>query len=381
MTTTGSERYRRPLVFGIALLLGVLVASLGLEVGLEARDLKRYPPPGRLIDVGGRRLHLHCSGTGTPTVVMEMGAGAWSVHWTQIRERLAASTRVCVYDRAGLGWSDPARDPVSSARLVDDLYMLLHHSRESGPFVLVGHSLGGWIVRLYQARFPWDVAGIALVESAHPRQWEELPPEVWEFVESSARGLRFIAGLGHFGALRILGDRLATEPLPETVLPAYRVAAVRPSMYSTMAATIAATPAIGADVAELRDLGRLPLMVVSAGRSFDAFREADADLPFDRANEVWARLQDDLSKLSTRSTHLISPAATHSIQLDDPELVTRALAALVDTVRSGQFDEVATADTVAAETRETSTGVSRFTMEGSPALPAAENPSSGREQF
>lgn len=338
MTPRGRDRLRRALVIMGGLVVATLASSLALEAWLSHRDAKRYPPPGQMVDIGGRRLHLQCRGVGTPTVVMEMGAGAWSVYWAGIRDELAGTTRTCVYDRAGLGWSDPGPSTISSDQLVDDLYLLLRRSGEQGPFVLVGHSLGGWIVRLYEARFPGDVAALALVESAHPRQWEELPPAVWDFVGSSAGGLRFLAWSGHFGTLRLMADRLATQQLPESVMPAYRASAIRPSRYSTMAAVIDATPGIASDVEELPGLGSLPLLVVSAGRSFDALRGSGADIPFDRANEVWRRLQEELGALSTRSMHLVSPASTHDIHVDDPEIIVRGLKALVDTVRLDRGD-------------------------------------------
>lgn len=312
----------------------VLVGAVSQAV-LARRDARRFPPPGRMVDVGGRRLHLQCSGTGSPTLLFEMGAGAWGLYWTEIQRDMAKVTRTCTYDRAGFGWSDPGPLPRSPDALVSDLRALVEESGEEGPFVLVGHSMGGWLIRAYQARYPEDVVGMALVESAHPRQWEELPPEIWESTRSASGPMRVMAGLGHIGLLRLMVDRVATQELPAAVMPAYRATAVRPSAMAAFASEIMNSPALAAEAEAAGDLGDLPLVVVSAGKSFDAFRAVAPDWPFGEADRTWMRLQTDLLTLSARSWQHVSPGSTHDIHADDPAIVVTALQEVVDTVRTG----------------------------------------------
>ncbi len=136
---------------------------------------KKYPPPGRLVDVGGYRLHVQCSGLegagGGPTVVMDAGIGECSLSWSPVQTEIARFARVCTYDRAGLGWSDPAPNARTSREIVNELHALLTRAGIKPPYVLVGHSFGGLNVRLYATQFPEEVAGLVLVDACH----EEYP--------------------------------------------------------------------------------------------------------------------------------------------------------------------------------------------------------------
>ena len=142
-------------------LLAATLAVLGLH---QPADIG--PAPGRLVDVGGRRLHLHCIGNGSPTVVLEAGASSFALDWTLVQSRLARARRVCAYDRAGAGWSDPREDVETPARVTDDLHRLLTTAAEKPPFVMVGASMGGLYVRRYQLEYPADVVGMVLVDAA-----------------------------------------------------------------------------------------------------------------------------------------------------------------------------------------------------------------------
>lgn len=319
-----------------AVLLVVVLLILGAitELVLERRDAHRFPPPGRLVDVGGRALHIRCAGSGSPTLVLEMGAGTSSLVWETVYRDLSRVTHVCAYDRAGYGWSDAGPMPRTGDALVSDLHALLRASGEHGPFVLAGHSFGGWVIRLYRARHPENVVGIALVDAAHPRQWRELPPEIWSMTRSVAGTMGWMATAGRFGLLRLMVDRLATQRLPDSVMPAYRATVIRPSAIASFASEVANSERIAERVEKLDDLDDLPLAVVTAGRSFDAFRAVAPDWPFEEAQRTWMRLQAEFLGLSTRSRQYVSPESTHDIQTDDPGLVVTALTDLVEVVRA-----------------------------------------------
>ena len=160
------------LLIGLAALVSVL-ALVGAIYQIIATQIneKKYPPPGRLVDVGGYRLHIHClereSEKGGPTVVMDAGIGECSLGWSLVQPEIAKFAHVCTYDRAGLGWSDSAPTARTSQQIVSDLHALLGNAGIEPPYVMVGHSFGGLNLRLYASRFPEEVAGMVLVDSAH----------------------------------------------------------------------------------------------------------------------------------------------------------------------------------------------------------------------
>jgi pimeloyl-ACP methyl ester carboxylesterase len=141
----------------------------GYETVREAADARAYPLPGQLIDVGGHSLHLNCTGSGSPTVVLEPGGGEMSSNLGWIAPAVARDTRVCVYDRAGRGWSEPADTPQDGTQIATDLHTLLQRGNVPGPYVLAGHSFGGLYVLTFAARYPDEVAGMVLVDSTAPK--------------------------------------------------------------------------------------------------------------------------------------------------------------------------------------------------------------------
>lgn len=144
---------------GLVLLAGGAAFCQGVAA---ARDRKKYPAPGRLVDVGGYRLHINCTGVKdgrAPAVILEAAAASWSAFWCLVQPEIARITRVCSYDRAGLGWSDPGPSPRTSQQIADELHRLLTSAAIEPPYILVGHSLGGYHTRLFASRFSEEVAG------------------------------------------------------------------------------------------------------------------------------------------------------------------------------------------------------------------------------
>jgi pimeloyl-ACP methyl ester carboxylesterase len=146
------------------------------EAVAAARDQHRYPPPGRLIDIGDYRLHLKCAGEGGPAVVLESGIGVSSNGWALVLPELSKVTKTCSYDRAGYGWSDFGAQPRTIVRIAAELHVLLHNGWIRGPYVLVGHSFGGEIVRAYVGQYPTEVAGLVVIASA-PEEWRTRMPD------------------------------------------------------------------------------------------------------------------------------------------------------------------------------------------------------------
>ena len=159
---------KRALLWGGGALVLALVAATALQWFLSYLALERNPPPGELIVVGGRQMHLLCQGQGSPAVILESGIPGTSLGWVSVMEDIASFARVCAYDRAGYGWSEAGPEPRTISNITRELRDLLRTARVDPPYVLAGHSFGGLVVQLYASRFPNEVAGMVLVDSAHP---------------------------------------------------------------------------------------------------------------------------------------------------------------------------------------------------------------------
>jgi len=163
-----------------------LIAVVCLQATAQSQS---YPPPGQMIDIGGRRLHLYCTGKGSPTVILIAGGGAFSIDWALVQPKVAEQTRACSYDRAGLGWSDPGPTEETVEETVSDFHALLHASGEKGPFIFVGASIGGIYIQAYQRAFPEDVAALVFSNSANRVgfQGKEKGGLIWELREADIR--------------------------------------------------------------------------------------------------------------------------------------------------------------------------------------------------
>jgi pimeloyl-ACP methyl ester carboxylesterase len=304
----------------VLLIVALVIASLALTGFLyqsigSAVDAASYPAPGKLIDVGGYRLHLYCTGTerpGSPTVILDEGLGATSLGWSKVQPGVASFTRVCSYDRAGYGWSDTGPLPRTAGRMVTELHTLLARAGIAGPYVLVGHSYGGLIMQLYTYTYPQQVAGLVLVESVHADQFR--------YPELRAGALPPICPLASFGILRFMGLlgflNGSVAEYPPTVQPVVKAQGYQTRFCQTLSDESAAEEESLAQVRAARhSLGHLPLVVLTRGiPGSDAQGERD-----------WQALQRDLAGLSSDSVHIIATRSGHQIQLDQPELVIAAI--------------------------------------------------------
>jgi pimeloyl-ACP methyl ester carboxylesterase len=320
-----ARRPRRPrgwVAWGLGALLGLvaLLAGGGLsyQALATARDVRAYPPPGQLVDVGGYKLHIRCMGQGSPTVVLESGAAGPSPLWGWVQPEIATTTRVCAYDRAGLGWSDPSPHPRDAATITAELHALLQRANVAGPYVLVGHSFGGKYVRLFAARYPVETAGLVLVDASHPDQFTRIPEGRAEYA-APARMARLFPVLARLGLLRLTG-----YPAIDPALPAPQRAELDAVMRTTQLAVanrdeFLATPATDAQVRAAGTLGALPLAVVTATDHGTAAH----------LEHYWRSLQDELTGLSSNSVHHIIDGATHTSLVND----RRHAAATSDAIR------------------------------------------------
>ncbi len=314
------SRGARWLLYPILAVLAVAAIAGGYETVREALDARAYPPPGQLVDVGGHRLHLYCTGSGSPTVVLEPGLGASSADMSWIAPVVARDTRTCVYDRAGRGWSDPVDDPQDADQIAADLHTLLTEAQVDGPYVLAGHSFGGLYVRDFAAQFPDQVAGLVLLDSTASRV---RPSAVNAQAPTVGRVLTVVPAVAHLGVGRILASS-DYESLPAGVQAEARAnASTSRQLASTLQEYREGATSVQ-QASALTDLGDKPLIVLTAGVGH---------------NPAWQSAQTKLAALSTNSLHRTAADTTHVSMLQDQAdsaAATQAVRDVVASVRSGK---------------------------------------------
>lgn len=281
-------------------------------------------PPGRLVDVGGRTMHLYCIGRGAPTVVIDTGLGGTSLEWEAVMHRLGGPSRVCVFDRAGYGWSQMGPYPRTSSEHANDLYLLLTNAGEAAPYVLVGHSYGGYNVQLFARRYPFLVAALVLIDASHPDQVARFlqPPYNVRIAPSSSYGLvRF----GDVPKIHPAMPRLARE----MSYFHYRNWRARRTLSYELLGWRESEAALRAEP----PLQAMPLVVLSRGK-----RVWPSGAHGDALEQLWMDLQSELAAQSPTSAHLLARASGHQIHLDQPDLVAFAVALAADAwrLRQGQ---------------------------------------------
>ena len=332
--------------FILAFVTWLVVVAAGIVyqwIGIR-RDAVRYPPPGRLVQVGAQRLHVYELGQGSPSVILESGISATSVNWRSVQTGIAGFTRVASYDRAGLGWSDPARTPRTAVQIVEELHEMLHVAGIPPPYILVAHSFGALVVRLYAMRHPGVVVGLVLVDPLRPQEWHPLSAEQRRNLRGGAFLSSWGALLARFGVVRFTLARLASgssrlprlvgratstgaglatmerlvgevRKMPKELWPAIISHWCHPKSFASMGGHLAELPASVASVIETEPLAGVPVTLLTGVTS----------------RTKWG--PGDLPGISTETTHIVAENSGHWIQLDEPELVVNAVRDLVTRVR------------------------------------------------
>ncbi len=328
-------------LLGLAALL-VIVLGITLAAGAKAKsDLKaKYPPPGLMVDVGGYRLHLFCEGTGSPTVIMESGSGRASLDWELVRPEIVKTTRTCVYDRAGLGWSDLSPKPRTAENIVEELHTLLTSAGIAGPYVLVGHSIGGAYVRLYAHDYPEDVVGMVLVDSSHEDQFSRYPAELNNFMAQYNQAyevqMDFYKSLAELGIVALDPSMMAeSAKLPAATRETYQALYADPKVFAALLAEEKMVEPNLAQVgaARITSLGNIPLIVLSHGQPDNLVGSGLSPEIIQQQEQVWQQLQKELTKLSPRGRQIIATESGHFIQFDQPQLVIDAIEEMIVDVR------------------------------------------------
>lgn len=315
------SRTGRRLLAGVLGLLAITSIGAGYQTLGSAFDARHRSMPGQLLDVGGHRLHLNCTGTGSPTVVLEPGAGEMAANLAWITPAVSRTTRTCVYDRPGRGWSDPA-EPRSGAQLAEELHVLLDRAGVPGPYVLAGHSFGGLYVLAYAARYPDDVSGMVLIDSTSPAATsgpasDTRPGAVAERVAA------LLSATARLGLSRLYAG-FAFEDLPPRARTCVRASVATPATVRSTIDEYLMGAASMRDAAALHDLGDKPLVVLTAPVG---------------AAAGWSVRQDRLATLSRNTTHRVIDGASHEdlvAAVKYADVTARAITDVVASVRAGQ---------------------------------------------
>jgi pimeloyl-ACP methyl ester carboxylesterase len=314
---------RRAVLYPVFAALVAMAVGAGYQDIGQVRDRAALTMKGQLLDVGDHRLHIQCTGTGTPTVVLEGGLGEPSpamAGW--IAPAVAPTTRVCVYDRSGYAWSDPAQSPEDGRAVATDLHTLLAAAGVAPPYVLAGHSSGGVYTRIFAGMYPTDVAGLVMLDAQPADVYTELPG--WRtFYALYRRGEALAPSLARLGIARIAYD-IVPSGLPPTERAEEQAVMSTAAYYRALHDEIAQLRTSLTQAQQVTGYGDTPLIVVTAGRD---------------AQDGWLPLQDSMARLSTNSVHRILPDATHASLIEDQHDSRYASSAILDVVhavRSGR---------------------------------------------
>ncbi len=307
------------------LFLLVFVALLSTPDTPLAKD-RVYP--GKLVNIGTHRLYINCMGNQSPVVIIDSGIGGSSLEWLNIQNNLAKNVKVCSYDRAGYGWSDPGPLPRTTARIANELRQLLTASNISGPYILVGHSFGGYNIRYFASKYPELTAGLILIDSSHPEQFntDEFKSVVKTHTETQYENSYTV---------RIIHPIIAHNYPAENKQIAFRLMATmksRNTMFHEM------------DYMEIsaRQVARqtnhppyiFPVTILTRGE-----RVWDNDKLGESREQQWRRLQNDLENISVQSRHFIAEKSGHIIHLDQPEFVSNNIMSAVTKIRSQSYEQ------------------------------------------
>lgn len=339
-------------VFKYALIIVIALVLFGFtcQFIISIIDDISYPPPGKLVDVGGYRLHINCMGTnkkGLPTVILDAGLGGFSLDWAQVQPEVAKFTRVCSYDRAGYGWSEESPHPRTSKYIITELHELLMRSQEHAPFIMVGHSFGGINARLFAHEYPKSVAGIILIDSSHEDQSDRLPKPPYEFL-SLLSLQKYVTTRPWLASIAVASGlpSLILQTQARKFLPHHVANEIRDTYLAKISTrNFLRTWSLEgihfdeslhqlkakADAAHVPEFGDMPLYVISAGRpehwqGMSAAWQQWAEMNY----AAWQVLQKDLVTKSNKAKHVVAEKSGHMIPLDQPDIIVAQVKQMVD---------------------------------------------------
>jgi pimeloyl-ACP methyl ester carboxylesterase len=277
------------------------IAGMIYQTAATEADQRKYPPPGVLVNVEGYKMHIYCMGEGSPTIILDHVGDGSSVDWALIQPKLAEHTRVCAYDRVGFGWSDYNPAPRTMEQQVHELHELLRGANEHGPYILVGHSYGARVTRVYAVKYPDEVTGMVLMDAGILADDPRYPAEMQSGFESENNMLRAARWLSPFGLVRLTKPLigLPTLDLPEEARLASVAFSVSTGYFQSLIAQGNSMPTVLREEREVTSLGDIPLLVLVSTE------------PDDATHKVWKQANIEMAALSTNGSYRIVDGATH----------------------------------------------------------------------
>jgi pimeloyl-ACP methyl ester carboxylesterase len=288
--------------------------------------------PGKLYDVGGYSMHLYCTGTGSPTVLLSSGLGDDFTAWAKVQPVLARWTRVCAYDRAGFGWSAP-RPGIQDANAISlQLHQLVRVAGIQVPFVLVGHSISGIYLRYYAARYPGTLAGLVFIDGATPLQDSRIPKSLLEIQQHQRRKMPWQKLLMTLGWYRLLGDCTSVPRGSGAYTAWIKADSCVPSQIDAIEQELDAQQTSGQETIHAGPFGDLPVLILSRDPGVLA---PNWPASVSKANAlVWNQMQEEAKGLSTDSLRIIAKGSLHYVMDDRPDLVNRRIASFIAMIRA-----------------------------------------------
>jgi pimeloyl-ACP methyl ester carboxylesterase len=305
--------------FILYLLIALSVIGLIYQNYSSYVDDTKFSPKGQLVDIGGYKLYAHLSGRGNPTVIFDAGMGDSSLVWNKVIPEISKIAKVFVYDRAGLGWSEESPLPRTSSNIVEELYLLLKNTKTKGPYILVGQSFGGLNMQLFAKKYPDEVSGLILVDSAHDNNIQRIPET------SSLRKIVFKMGMwaAPIGIPRLyMSMSNPEEQAAKSTVKHQYTSLDEAAMYIDNMTFLRNTE---------RDFGELPLTVIARNFPSAVLEQKEST---SLRNIEWAKLQEELAQRSINSSLIFSENRQHSIHRNQPHIVIDVIKDMVSEIDS-----------------------------------------------
>lgn len=304
----------------------IFLTMICWSIMVQGQQNHKVKPMGQLVDLGGYKLHFQVKGKGKTTIVIEAGAGAWSLQWLKVQEELAKVFRVVTYDRGGYGWSEPSPYARTAGSIADELHLGLKKLKIRGPYILMGHSYGGFVVKAFAKKYPEDIKALILAEAASAHQFKKFPKPVQDLLKISKQRFKQVGALARAG--KLLPTHIPIDSsLQITYWNAYQQCSSKSNYYDAQYNEMLLLPQTYLESTFTQPINK-PVLVITAGNSFEAFSFVPG-LPVKESNKVWAKMQKDLLKVSTNSHQHVIRQATHDLRQTAPEALNRLVVQFV----------------------------------------------------
>ncbi|WP_378126271.1 alpha/beta fold hydrolase [Cohnella boryungensis] len=322
-------RWKKGLIGGLSLLLLLVGSGFVYEWGASSLAKRQYPPTGKLVDVGGYRLHVDRMGQGSPTIILEAGSGETSLSWKDIPQELSQYATVVCYDRGGYAWSDEANTPRTGANIVKELHTALENEGIPGPYLLVGHSLGGMYARLFAQTYRDEVAGLVLID-ARPENDARDTADIYARESVSGKPPAWVSTLlKRSGWLRLLRDPLLNGLVPKEERQTFVNVIATPNYFDAVDEEGSLTDSVE-DVIREQDLGNLPVRIIARGLPQDYALSGISEEGGRQLEEIWQQGQRGMLDISDNSRLIVAEKSGHMVIHDEPELVVDVIKELLD---------------------------------------------------